>query len=267
MTAPSRELLRRTLLALSLLGLLLFGGGLLTSFVSPIALERSAREAIRIEVQRRMDDQIDSLSDARLGQMARKALDKTTADAAHVERELREQVPQRVANAIADFLRADCECRKHLVNWAEESQRQQLASLRQAQDRLTDWIAHAYAHTRDMLLREFRIAAGSNAALFVVMGLLCLWKRQSALQIALVGTVLLGACVLVGWAYLFKQDWLHTLLFGDYLGWGYAACLAGAAGLFADIAFNKGRISVQLLNLFHCPPADAGCGYGAICSA
>ena len=254
MTTPLRDKLRRALLALSLLGVLVFGGGLVTSFVAPITIEQAAREVIRVEVERRVGEKVDALSDSRLAKLARKALDKTTADADQVERELREQLPQKVANAVADFLKADCECRKHLVAWAEQSQQRELGSLRQAEQRLSDWIGHAYAHTREQLLREFRIFTSVNAALLGLMGLLCWWKRQSAMQLSLVGVTLLGACALVGWAYLFKQDWLHTLLFSDYLGWGYAAYLAGVTGLFADIAFNKGRVSTHLLNMICVPP-------------
>lgn len=246
--------LRKALLTISLLGLIVFGGGLLASFAAPLTIEQAAREVIRIEVERRVGARIDALSDGRLAGLARKALEKTTTEADRVERELREQIPQRVAKTIADMLNADCECRRRLVERARQAHENELGTLRQAEARLSAWIEQAYARTREQLLREFRVITAVNAMLFLLLGVLCSWKRQSTLQLALVGTTLLGASALVGWAYLFKQDWLHTLLFGDYLGWGYAAYLAGVTALFADIAFNKARVSTQLLNVVYVPP-------------
>ena len=60
---------------------------------------------------------------------------------------------------------------------------------------------------------------------------------------------ILGAVGLAGGLYLFNQDWLHTIVFGDYLGWGYAAYLAVVALLLADILMNHARVSTRLVNL------------------
>ena len=60
--------------------------------------------------------------------------------------------------------------------------------------------------------------------------------------------VLVGAVLLAGGLYLFNQDWLHTIVFGDYLGLGYAAYLALVAAMLADIAFNRARVINVLLN-------------------
>lgn len=242
------KLLRKALLGLSLLGALVFGGGLLASLFAPLSIEQVAREVIRVEVERRVGQRVDALSNSRLAGLARKALEKTTADAERVERELKAQLPQRVALAVADMLNADCECRKRLAERARQAHEDQLGALRQAEARLSDWIEQAYAHTREQLLREFRIFTAVNALLFALLGLLCLLKRQSAMQLALVAATLLGASAVVGGAYLFKQDWLHTLVFGDYVGWGYAGYLTAVASMFADITLNKARVTSQLLS-------------------
>lgn len=247
MTA-ARDVLRRSLLALSVLGLLVFGGGWVTSLVAPLAVEQAAREVLRIEVERRVGERLDALSDSRLAGLARKALQKTTADADRIEQALRERLPQRVASAVADLLNADCECRKRLAALAKEAHEEQLGVLRNAQARLADWIEQAYAQTRERLLREFRIVTGVNAALFAALGLVGLWQRQSTVQLALAAATLLGACAIVGSLYLLRQDWLHTLVFNDYVGWSYAGYLAGVSALLADIAFNQAKVTTTLIN-------------------
>ncbi|MFG6413953.1 hypothetical protein ACG02S_08595 [Roseateles sp. DC23W] len=59
-----RDVLRKALLTISLLGVLLFGGGLLVSFAAPLAVEQAAREVICIEVERRVGRKFDGLSNA-----------------------------------------------------------------------------------------------------------------------------------------------------------------------------------------------------------
>ncbi|MFG6413954.1 hypothetical protein ACG02S_08600 [Roseateles sp. DC23W] len=120
-----------------------------------------------------------------------------------------------MARAVADMLSADCECRKRLAERARQSHEERLGSLRQAQARLSEWIEQACANTRDPLQRELRIFTALNAVLFALLGLLCLRKRSSAMQRALVAVTMLGASAVVGGAYLFNQKWMHTLAFGD----------------------------------------------------
>lgn len=244
---------RQILLALSALGMLVFGGLWVVSYATPLTVERMAREAIRLEVERRVGARIDALSDTRLAGLARKALDKTTADAAAAEEALRRQVPARVANAVADMLKADCECRRRLERWAQGMAQARVESLRDAQARLTDWIEHAYAMTRAHLLREVRIFSGANAVCFLLLGGLCLWRRPTTPQLLLIAVTILGAAAVVGGFYLFKQDWLHTLVFGRYVGWGYAAYLAAVTGLFGDVIFNEARLTSGLLSAVPVP--------------
>ena len=239
---------RRALLVLCAAGVTLFGGLLLASYAAPLTIERLAREAIRLEVERRVGGRIDALSDTRLAGLARKALEKTTADAEAAERALREQVPRRVANAVADMLEADCECRRRLERWAQDAAESRLEFLHDAQARLSDWIEQAYASTQAQLLRELRIFSATNAACLLMLGGLCRWRRLRTPPLMLAAATVFSAAVVVGGFYLFKQDWLHTLVFGRYVGWGFAAYLAGVTGLFADIAFNQARVTSSLLH-------------------
>jgi hypothetical protein len=74
-------------------------------------------------------------------------------------------------------------------------------------------------------------------------------RRQAKLQLLLPALVVFGAVGLTGGLYLLNQDWLHTIVFGDYVGWGYAAYLSLVAALLADILLNRARVSTRILNL------------------
>jgi hypothetical protein len=241
--------MRIILLALSLLGVALFGGAFALSFADPLLIERAAREVVRIEVERRVGEKIDTLSNSRVAGFAQRALQNADADIARSQRAIREEVPRRVAKVVADMLDADCECRKRLAENMHKAQAEHLSSLTQAREKLASLIESAYASVTRNLMREFRIFAASNAVAFALLGAVTLARRQAALQLVLPAVVLVGAVIVTGGLYLFNQNWLHTIVFGQYVGMGYALYLAGVALLLSDVVFNRARVTTRLLNL------------------
>ena len=239
--------LRRLLLVLSALGGLLFGALVALSFIEPLWIERAAREVLRHEVEKRVGERIDQLSNARVVELAQKALGRTDAQITARQQALRAEVPQRVANAIADLMKADCECRKRMVDVAVKHEEGVLGSLEQAREQLARRIESAYGEVSRQLLRELRIFAGVNALAFALLGLITLNRRASTLQLLLPAVAVAGAAVLTAAIYLLHQDWLHTIVFGEYVGWAYAAWYGAALAWMADLLCNRGRITRQLV--------------------
>ncbi|KAF1721841.1 hypothetical protein [Pseudoxanthomonas wuyuanensis] len=240
--------MRRIVLLLSAPGILLFGGAFSLSFLNPLLIERAAREVMRIEVERRIGEKIDNLSSSRVTGLAQRALKRTNTDIERTQRAIREELPRKVANVVADMLDADCECRRRLAGYAERSESERLASLTQVRARLAVLIESTYASVGTSLMREFRIFSASNAVAFVMLGLVTLVRRRAALQLLLPAVVLVGAVALTGGLYLFNQDWLHTIVFGQYVGLTYAVYLAGVALLLADVVFNRARVATRIVN-------------------
>jgi hypothetical protein len=234
--------MRRALLFFSLLGTVAFAGGWLLSYLQPLRVERAARELIRIEVQAQVERKLDALDDSRIGVLAQQAL--RSADIEIDRGKLRADIAAKVA----DMLRTDCECRRRLAEGVKAFEASRLSSLVRDRDKVITLIEARYASVRDSLLREFRIFTASNAIAFLLLGVVAQARERARLQLLLPALVLVGAVLITGGLYLFNQDWLHTIVFGDYLGFGYAAYLAVVAGLLADIAFNRARVINVLLN-------------------
>jgi hypothetical protein len=241
--------MKTALLALSLLGVLFFGAAFALSFADPLLIERAAREIVRIEVEHRVGEKIDELSGSRLAGLAERSLRDTEADIARAQRAIRDDVPRKVANVMADMLNADCECRKRLVASAKAAQARRLTSLVQVREQLAGLIESAYASVTSSLMREFRIFAASNAIAFVLLGLTTVARGKATPQLVLPAVVLVGAVVVTGGLYLFNQNWLHTIVFGQYVGLAYALYLTGVTLLLADIVFNRARVTTRLVNL------------------
>jgi hypothetical protein len=240
---------RYGLLTLGLLGAAVFAGIFVLSFLKPLLIERAAREVVRIEVERRVGEKIDSLSGTRIIGLAQRALKRTDAAMELSLQAIRQGVPRKVADIIANMLDADCQCRKRLAEYARNWHVAQLSSLRQARETLVTLIESAYASVTSNLMRELRIFTASNATAFALLALIMLIRRAATLQLFLVGLVLVGAVTVTGSLYLFNQNWLHTILFGEYVGMAYAAYLAGVSLLFADVLFNRARVTTEIANL------------------
>jgi hypothetical protein len=241
--------MRNFLLALSLLGTLAFGGGFALSFVNPLLVERAGEQLLRIEIERRVGARIDGLAGSWLTGVGQSLLRRTDADIERTRQAIRDDVPRKVAEVVANMLDADCECRRRLVELARRSEDGRLGSLVQVRERLGGLVESAYASVARDLMREFRIFTASNALAFALLGLVTLVRRGAALQLALPAVVLVGAVAITGGLYLFQQDWLHTIVFGEYVGLAYAGYLAGVALLLADVVFNRARATTRMANL------------------
>ena len=241
--------MRRAILIFSLLGAGVFSAALLLSWAQPLLVERAARELLRLEVQQQVEGRLDALSDSRIAVFAQRALRRSDAELEQARRAMREGLPDQVATVVARMLDPDCACRQRIASLAREVQGAHLASLLQARERLTSLIESAYASVSRSLLREFRIFTASNAVAFGLLALVAFLRKQASVQLLLPAIAIAGAVAVTGGLYLFNQDWLRTIVFGDYVGWGYAAWLSAVALLLADILLNRARVCTALVNL------------------
>ena len=240
--------MRNSILLVSFLGVMIFAAAFVLSLLNPILVERGAREIVRIEVERQVGQRIDVLSNSRVTEFAQKVLRRTSADLQNNWRSIRDELPRQVAYVVANMLNVNCECRKRLVEGLQKVASNHLSLLAEARQGLSVLIESAYASVAANLLREFRIFTASNAAVFAILGLLALVRTRATLQLALLALVLLGTVAIATTVYVFCQNWLHTIVFGQYVGLAYTVYLAAPAFIMSDIAFNRARVTTQLVN-------------------
>ena len=164
------------------------------------------------------------------------------------KRHLAEQLPQRIAAVIQEMQDLSCACRNAVETSVREGLEGWIATASQAQARLVALIRTQYMKTAGQLLREFRIFTGTNAVVFALLLTAALRKPAAGVQLLPSAVVLLLAATLTAYWYLVNQDWLHTLVFGDFVGLVYLAYLGLAFAFLCDLLFNRARITVRLLN-------------------
>ena len=231
-------------LIISAVGLLLFGGLLATSFAEPIAVERLARNLINAEVEKRVTQRVEVFDHSAFGQWFK----RNQPDAVRLTEEIAKGLPQRISTELADMQKADCECRKAIRQLVGDAFVDRFTFLTSLNDRLSALIRNQYVETTAKLMREFRIFTGANALVFLLLGFATLARPRAGVHLLLPMIVLLGGAAVTGYFYLFQQDWLRTILYSDYVGWWYLPWLGFAIAWLADITFNRGRVTVRVLD-------------------
>jgi hypothetical protein len=163
-------------------------------------------------------------------------------------RQLSEQLPARVAAVTARMLDKDCECRRTIERNLERSLWLDLADATRLKERVEGLIRTQYMDTAARLIREFRIFTGTNALVFALLAGAVVWRPRAHWHLLPAAVVLVAAAGVTAWLYLFHQNWLHTVVFSDYVGWAYLGWLGVAATLLGDVVLNRGRVVGNLLS-------------------
>lgn len=239
----------RTLITIiALAGVMLFGSAFVLSYLKPAFVESVARDVIRMEVERRVSVKLSTLEDSRILELAKRASGQNAATMADITRKLATGLPKKIAEVAAEMRNVDCECRKAIEKNMTGLFEDRVIKLTRLNERLSLLIRTKYMEVAESLTQEFRIFTGANAIVFGLLGVTIILRRGAGLQLALPALVLLGAAAIVAYLYLFQQNWLHTIIFGEYVGLGYFAYLGVATACLADIAFNRARITTTVVN-------------------
>lgn len=232
---------------IGVLGTLLFGAAFALSFIDPQRVENVAQELLRREVEARTAESLQALERTRIGQFAQRLAASHAESAEAVKQQLKQRLTPLVEAVVAEMRDPECPCRRALLESVGSPPGGRLADwLQGGAEPLTAFIRAKYAEVAGALLREFRLFTGANALMFALLLVVLIVKRGARAQLLPAVVVLLGTVVIVGGLYLFQQNWLHTIVFGDYVGWAYLLYLGLVGALLADLLFNRARVSARI---------------------
>jgi hypothetical protein len=256
---PDNDVLRRLVLWLGVTGTVVFSLLLALAYLQPVTIEKWARAAIAMEVQSRVQESLQSLDDAVLVKSAKRILARKDKQLADAQAARLPELPSAITVIMVRMLDPDCACRQGLHDWESDVQRARkwesdvqgarIADLVKQKTDLTRLVEAKYRDVAQSLLREVKIFSAANATVFLLLALTAArWKRPGRQLLAPAG-VMAGACVFTSAVYLFNQDWLGTILFNDYVGLFYIPYLLATLSFLADGVFNRGRITLTMLDL------------------
>lgn len=245
-------MLRYTIITISLVGSLFFSTLFAWSFIDPVLVENGAREIVRLEIEKRTGEEIRKLENSKLIQLASRMTAQHQAELASLQKQLQDGLPARIARITAEMGKFDCPCRQKIERSITKSMELHSVTLASLNEKLENLIHDKYLETASSLTREFRIFTGANALILMLTAAITWSRQRAAIQTLMPGLVILGAAAITAWFYLYQQNWLHTLLFSDYLGLAYFAYLLLVMTMLSDIAFNRARIcSAVITTMLH----------------
>jgi hypothetical protein len=84
--------------------------------------------------------------------------------------------------------------------------------------------------------------------MFLVLLSIAFLKPNAMVQLFVPGILLLTATIISSGIYMFGQDWFYTILYNDYMGFGYLAYLSIIFAFLMDVTFNSARVTTEVLN-------------------
>ena len=249
------QIIKRLFLgAVGVAGSVIFWAFFAITFGTPEWVEDFAKDYIERKAAERIDESIDSLelpeSDSALINLAQTMYERNSDRIEQLKADLKNEVHERRADAIARIRDLDCECRDRLARKLEEGTETQIVLVDAANDRIVDFIQYKYLEVVDDLKRDIRIFTASNGMACLLLLLISLLKPRAINHLFLPGVLLAVSLVVCTNMYIFQQDWLLIIINGDYMGFAYLIWLGAIFVFLCDIVLNRGRITGWLLNAF-----------------
>lgn len=218
------------------------------TFGVPATVEESAQAFVKKQIEKEVRGQF---ADSKMTTVAEKAL-RLASRLGYEEKDLRDALnhkfPEKIANVLAEMCGYDCEKKKTIVESVTAGYIERIANLQIAQKTLADIIKEKYMEIVSNMRTDLRIFLGSNAFVFSILLLISFLKPKAISHLFLPGTLLLVSTVAASAIYLVGQDWFYTILYNDYMGFGYLAYIGVIFGFLMDIAFNRARVTTNIIN-------------------
>ena len=73
-------------------------------------------------------------------------------------------------------------------------------------------------------------------------------KPKAISHLFVPGALLTGSTLVCSYFYIFRQNWLLTIIYNDYLGFTYLGYVFVVFLFLCDIVFNRARVTTEIIN-------------------
>lgn len=241
-----------TLRIFGLLGVCLFATILYFTYSIPGYVEEVGKDFIKSQIQKKTNERIDTLKlkhgDSKLARLAGKIYEKNQKKIDVIKEKLKNKAYEKLAAVIAEMRDLDCECRKIYAQRFKQGYKSKLSLLGKANDKLQDFMKTKYMEVSMELKRDVRIFTGSNTLIFLLLLAVSFLKPRAIAHLFLPGVLLFTATMICSFFYVFEQNWLFTIIYNDYLGYGYLGYVGFVFLFLCDIVFNEAKITTEIIN-------------------
>jgi len=240
--------LRYLLLALSACGIVLFVALFVTSYAKQDQLELAAQGFIQYQIKTELTARYPALVEADIPDHLKKLQDKFSDEANRTKTMMDAKVDQMIADAISNLCGDNCTSKKDRRESFRNLFENKFERTSAASKNMTVFIEGKYMQVLTDLRRDFRVFSSVNIVAFATVFLALLLKYRARTHLIVPSALLILSALIAIYFYLFQQNWLFTILHGNYWGYAYAIYMVIIYGFLLDIIINRGRVTTSLLN-------------------
>ncbi|WP_321351293.1 hypothetical protein [Halopseudomonas oceani] len=237
-----------TLKLIGIFGVLLFGALFSVTFVSPEKVEESAKGFVKSQIEKDIREKQQAMGESSIAEAALNIAGRLGLEKEKIQADLDNNLPERIANIVAAMCGYDCEKKKALAQSIATGYMERVKSIQIAESTLSDIVKGKYLEIVSNLKFDLRIFLGSNLTMFFILISISFLKPRAVQHLFLPGLLLVVATVAASSIYIFGQDWFYTILYNDYMGFGYLLYIVIIFGFLIDITFNKARVTSEIIN-------------------
>ena len=242
--------MKKILLSSSIFGVLLFGLVFLVTFLSPQLVDTAARTFVVSQIEKEIAErEVAGVKMKAIGEKLSWLKDKYGDEIASAKNQLAGGVRIKISEILDKICKIDCLKQKGITitDTTDEHLHQKIAQLTDASEKFSELIKGKYYRIISELLSDLRIFSGVNLALFLVIGFILYGRSGATMAVVLPAGLLFIATVASIAIYIFGQNWFYTLVFSNYMGWGYLTYVGVIFGFLLDIVFNGASITTSIV--------------------
>ena len=237
-----------TLKLVGIFGVLLFGILFSVTFASPEKVEDSAKGFVKSQIEKEVRVKQEALKESSVTEAALNIAGRLGLEKDKIQADLDNDLPEKIASIVAAMCGYDCEKKKALTQSIATGYMDRIKRIQIAEHTLSDVVKGKYLEILGNLKVDLRIFLGSNLAMFFILVAISFLKPEAVQHLFLPGLLLVVATIVASGIYIFGQDWFYTILYNDYMGFGYLLYIAVIFGFLIDITFNKARVTCEIVN-------------------
>lgn len=240
--------MNKALKLISIFGILLFGALLAVTFVSQERVENSAKGFVKSQIEKEISEKQKAMSESSTVKAALNISGTLGLEKEKIRADLDNKLPEKIASIVEAMCGYDCEKKKTLSKSIGTGYMERINSIQISESTLSDLVKGKYLEIVSNLKIDLRIFLGSNLAMFLILAAVSFLKPRAVQHLLLPGLLLAVATIVASGIYIFGQDWFYTILYNDYMGFGYLIYIAVIFGLLVDVTFNKAKVSSEIIN-------------------
>ena len=224
-----------------------FLGLFLLVWLAPERVERSAKSFAQARLQTTAMEKFDHADDSPLSQSLERLREQYMAEADATTAMIEARVGDAVAAIIARMCHLDCKLRSKLAGNIQRGLKEQLAKYNAAIESVQGALKDGFREIVTRILDDLKIFLGSTGLSTFAVFLIAMLRPAFARPLFLPATLLLVSSLTSVMIYVFGQNWFFTILFNDYMGYGYAAYIGVIFLFLIDIVYLHATITTAII--------------------